>query len=126
MKGILKFLILFSIFLIAPSCHSTKKIKRAKSPTITVSTPHSVKNKLFFSPKYQQKLKTKVKRNARKNSSIFSAARSCSNAKEIKLAKRHTIRIDIPSNGRNKLYFSRKYERQLKKRVKENKTKNRR
>lgn len=67
MKGLLKVIILLSVFLVAPSCSSTKKIKRAKKHIIMIDTPRYGKNKLYFSPKYQRQLKTRAKQNARRN-----------------------------------------------------------
>lgn len=67
MKGLLKVIILLLIFLVAPSCSSAKKIKRAKRHTIMVDTPRNGRNKLYFSPKYQQQLKARAKKNARRN-----------------------------------------------------------
>ena len=67
MKGLLKVTILLLIFLVGPSCSSTKNIKRAKRRIIMVDTPRYGKNKLYFSSKYQRDLKTRAKKNARKN-----------------------------------------------------------
>ncbi len=67
MKGLLKVIILLSVFIVAPSCSNTKKIKRAKKRIIMEDTPRYGKNKLYFSSKYQRALKTRAKKNARKN-----------------------------------------------------------
>jgi len=67
MKVILKVIILLSIFLIAPSCSGSKKTKKAKKRIIMVDTPRYGKNKLYFSKKYQSQLKSRAKKNQRKN-----------------------------------------------------------
>jgi len=67
MKGLLKVIILLSIFFAAPSCSNTRKIKRAKRRVIMIDAPRYGKNKLYFSSKYQHQLKSRARKNARKN-----------------------------------------------------------
>jgi hypothetical protein len=67
MKGLLKVILILSVFLVAPSCGSSKKTKKAKKRIIMVDTPRYGKNKLYFSKKYQSQLKSRAKKNQRQN-----------------------------------------------------------
>lgn len=58
--------------------------------------------------------------------SVFLAAPSCSSSKKARRAKKRVIMIDTPRYGKNKLFFSPKYQRQLKTRAKQNARKNKR
>ncbi|UCG27032.1 MAG: hypothetical protein JSV24_08645 [Bacteroidales bacterium] len=67
MKGLLKAIILLSVFLVAPACSSSTKAKKAKKRIIMIDTPRYGKNSMFFSAKYQRQLKSRAKKNARRN-----------------------------------------------------------